>query len=135
MNDNTITQIARGGRYCSYTMLCYARMRIRMPEGEWFTRNDYYEFQDQKIERTKIKNYTSSLTETGFLQRHPNSIMWKITTLGLQAIPKIDRKFTELNPHGNSENEEAKRERQQRLQRQENEILKRIASKAPHFTK
>lgn len=135
MNNNTVTQIAKSGRQCSYMVLCYARMRIRMPEGAWFTRNDYYEFQDSKIPRSKIKDYTSRLTESGFLERHPNGIMWRITTAGLQVIPYLDRKFSELNPHGNSTTKDANIERQKRLERQEDEILNRIASKVPHFTK
>lgn len=135
MNNNSATQIAKGGRRRSYMVLCYARMRIRMPEGAWFTRSDYHQFQDGKISFDLIRNYTRRLTDTGLLEQHPNGIMWRITPTGLQTIPLIDRKFSELNPHGNSDTKTANIERHKRLLRQEDEMLNRIASKVPHLTK
>lgn len=138
MYTNTITNIARNGRRCSYTLLCYARMRTRMRQGEWFTRDDYYNFQNKQIARSKIKDYTARLAQAGLLERHPdNKTLWRITTDGIKSIPAIERKMHQLNPHGNSTTDEAQKERQKRLQQEETNILTKLLTKtekrAPNF--
>lgn len=130
MPINTIINIARNGRRRSYALLCYARMRTRTPQGEWFTRDDYYNFQVQKIEKTKIKDYTIRLAQAGLLERHPNKTLWRITPIGIQAIPVIEQKMHKLNPHGNSTREEAKQERIRRLQKEEEKILTNLMTQA-----
>jgi hypothetical protein len=106
-----------------------------MPEGAWFTRNDYYEFQDGRIDRSKIKHYTNNLTESGLLERHPNGIMWRITQHGLEAIPEIDKKITLANPHGNSHTASAIHARNKQLHNEEERLLNRLTAKAPVVTK
>lgn len=133
--NNTIAGIAKAGRRGSYMVLCYARMRIRMPEGEWFTRSDYYEFQVQKIPRQNIKEYTLRLTESGFLERHKDGILWRITEKGIHAIRDLDKQFALLNPHGNSTSTWANTERHRRLKKEEDKILDELTSKAPTSTK
>lgn len=129
--NNTIAGIAKAGRRGSYMVLCYARMRIRMPEGEWFTRSDYYEFQVGKIPRQNIKEYTLRLAESGFLERHKDGILWRITEKGIHAIHALDKQFALLNPHGNSDSKGANNERHRRLKKEEEQLLSKLASKAP----
>ena len=116
-------------------VLCYARMRIRMPEGEWFTRSDYYEFQVGKISRSNIKEYTLRLTRNGLLECHPNRISWRLTDKGHQAIRDIDRQFAVLNPHGNSHTPSAIHARNKQLHREEERLLDRLTGQAPTVTK
>ena len=130
MYINTIANIARNGRRRSYALLCYARMRTRTPQGEWFTRDDYYNFQVQKIEKSKIQDYTIRLAQAGLLERHPNKTLWRITTDGIKSIPVIEQKMHKLNPHGNSTREEARLDRQRRLQKEEEKILTNLLAKA-----
>jgi hypothetical protein len=130
MYINTITNIARNGRRRSYALLCYARMRTKMKQGEWFTRDDYYNFQDKKIDKSKIQDYTIRLAQAGLLERHPNKTLWRITTDGIKSIPQIERKIYEMNPHGNNTKEEALKERQRRLQQEETKILTELINKA-----
>lgn len=133
--NNSIAQIAKGGRRGSYMVLCYARMRIRMPEGEWFTRTDYYEFQVGKISRSNIKEYTLRLTRNGLLECNQNGISWRITNKGLQAIRDIDKQFAILNPHGNSHTASAIHARNKQLHKEEEKLLNRLTTKAPISTK
>ena len=130
MYINTIANIARNGRRRSYALLCYARLRTRMSQGEWFTRDDYYNFQVQKIEKSKIQDYTIRLAQAGLLERHPNKTLWRITTDGIKSIPAIERKMYQMNSHGNSNNNENEKNRQNRLQQEETKILNELLTKA-----
>jgi len=132
---NTVAGMAKGGRRGSYMVLCYARMRTRMKEGEWFTRTEYYDFQLQKIDRNKIKHYTNTLTKSGFLERHFNGIQWRITQDGFKLIRELDKRFTIMNPHGNSQTASAIHARNKVLKKEEESILNGSNNTVPFVTK
>lgn len=132
---NTVAGMAKGGRRGSYMVLCYARMRTRMKEGAWFTRTEYFDFQVQAIDRNKIKHYTNTLTKSGFLERHSNGIQWRITQDGFEMIKELDKRFTIMNPHGNSQSASAIHARNKVLKQEEESILNGNDNTVPFVTK
>jgi hypothetical protein len=84
----------------TYTVLCYASMRSRMTNQEWFPINDYRKFQEHRYTSRQISNWCTKLHKLGYLTRKPlphtehrqqqgKIFEYKITLLGLHAINQV----------------------------------------------
>lgn len=86
----------------AYVVLCYASMRSRMRDREWFTANDYIKFQVDRFNMKQVSAMCARLNSCGYLIRRPIIVTKKldsgwagkmyeyhITDLGLLALSRL----------------------------------------------
>jgi hypothetical protein len=89
----------------SHVVLCYASMRSRMRDREWFTASEYVRFQEDRVTIKLSSAMCARLHKSGYLNRRPimrqpaaqglppgKSYQYTITDLGLLALNRLARK-------------------------------------------
>lgn len=98
---NTPAQYLHYGRG-AYVVLCYASMRSRMEDREWFTANQYAKFQMDRFTVKQSSGMCARLNACGYLTRRPILVSkadgnnwagkmfeYRITELGVYALSRI----------------------------------------------
>jgi hypothetical protein len=86
----------------AYVVLCYAFMRSRMVDREWFTASEYIEFQERRFTIKIVSAMCARLNKCGYLTRRPimrkpvsqkcppgKTFEYHITELGVLALNRL----------------------------------------------
>lgn len=89
----------------SHVVLCYASMRSRMRDREWFPAKDYVAFQEDRFTIKEVSAMCTRLHKCGYMIRRPvmrkpvaqgsppgKSYEYRITDLGLLALNRLAQK-------------------------------------------
>lgn len=98
---NTPSQYLHYGKG-AHVVLCYASMRSRMRDREWFTASDYVEFQVNRFTMKQVSGMCARLNACGYLIRRPiidtgrfkegwggKMYEYHITDLGFLALSRL----------------------------------------------
>jgi len=103
------TPLTQPGKFIgknAYVVLCYASMRSRMRGKEWFTSNDYCQFQNSRFPLKNVSQTATTLAKNGYLEKRPLPFgqrafaqggatlvyEFRITPLGLHAIVTLGKR-------------------------------------------
>ena len=99
----------------AYVILCYASMRSRMKsqEKEWFTTQDYVEFQELRTTIKQCQQNFNSLAKFGYLTRRPMNRTHPQWGKGQGGPIRYEYRFTDLGQHALTYVAQAHRKRHQ----------------------